>query len=79
MLRVRRSLTEILLEVTNEEIGTVCREIWTRARSKGTRDKSNRDQTSNNNSLSFKVCLIIKKFSNYISFALKNINYSFIA
>ncbi|KYN28999.1 Splicing factor, arginine/serine-rich 18 [Trachymyrmex cornetzi] len=35
MLKVRRSLTEILLEVTNEEIGAVCREIWSRARAKG--------------------------------------------
>ncbi|KAL0116952.1 hypothetical protein PUN28_010079 [Cardiocondyla obscurior] len=34
MLKVRRSLTEILLEVTNEEIGAVCREIWSRARAK---------------------------------------------
>lgn len=40
MLKVRRSLTEILLEVTNEEIATVCREIWSRARAKGTQDKS---------------------------------------
>ncbi|KAG8040121.1 hypothetical protein G9C98_000691, partial [Cotesia typhae] len=30
MLKVRRSLTEILLEVTNEEISSVCREVWTR-------------------------------------------------
>ena len=36
MLKVRRSLTEILLEVTNEEIGAVCREVWSRARAKGT-------------------------------------------
>ncbi|EFN61795.1 Splicing factor, arginine/serine-rich 18 [Camponotus floridanus] len=35
MLKVRRSLTEILLEVTNEEIATVCREVWSRARAKG--------------------------------------------
>ncbi|XP_047356878.1 arginine/serine-rich protein PNISR isoform X2 [Vespa velutina] len=35
MLKVRRSLTEILLEVTNEEIGVVCREVWNRARAKG--------------------------------------------
>ncbi|XP_035730798.1 arginine/serine-rich protein PNISR-like isoform X1 [Vespa mandarinia] len=34
MLKVRRSLTEILLEVTNEEIGVVCREVWNRARAK---------------------------------------------
>ncbi|KAG7210304.1 hypothetical protein KM043_011845 [Ampulex compressa] len=34
MLKVRRSLTEILLEVTNEEIGVVCREVWSRARAK---------------------------------------------
>ncbi|EZA49941.1 Splicing factor, arginine/serine-rich [Ooceraea biroi] len=34
MLKVRRSLTEILLEVTNEEIGAVCREVWSRARAK---------------------------------------------
>jgi len=39
MLKVRRSLTEILLEVTNEEIGSVCREVWSRARAKGTADK----------------------------------------
>lgn len=38
MLKVRRSLTEILLEVTNEEIGVVCREVWNRARAKGTPD-----------------------------------------
>ncbi|XP_043480893.1 arginine/serine-rich protein PNISR-like isoform X4 [Leptopilina heterotoma] len=35
MLKVRRSLTEILLEVTNEEISSVCREVWSRARAKG--------------------------------------------
>ncbi|KYN06224.1 Splicing factor, arginine/serine-rich 18 [Cyphomyrmex costatus] len=35
MLKVRRSLTEILLEVTNEEIGAICREVWSRARAKG--------------------------------------------
>ncbi|XP_014468916.1 PREDICTED: arginine/serine-rich protein PNISR-like isoform X2 [Dinoponera quadriceps] len=34
MLMVRRSLTEILLEVTNEEIGVVCREVWSHARTK---------------------------------------------
>ncbi|XP_014295036.1 arginine/serine-rich protein PNISR [Microplitis demolitor] len=34
MLKVRRSLTEILLEVTNEEISCVCREVWTRYRAK---------------------------------------------
>lgn len=34
MLKVRRSLTEILLEVTNEEISNVCREVWSRARTK---------------------------------------------
>ncbi|XP_051164145.1 arginine/serine-rich protein PNISR isoform X2 [Leptopilina boulardi] len=34
MLKVRRSLTEILLEVTNEEISSVCREVWSRARAK---------------------------------------------
>ncbi|KAG9431888.1 Splicing factor, arginine/serine-rich [Apis mellifera carnica] len=34
MLKVRRSLTEILLEVTNEEIGAICREVWSRARAK---------------------------------------------
>ncbi|XP_076293898.1 uncharacterized protein LOC143215561 isoform X2 [Lasioglossum baleicum] len=34
MLKVRRSLTEILLEVTNEEIGSICREVWSRARAK---------------------------------------------
>lgn len=38
MLKVRRSLTEILLEVTNEEIGSICREVWSRARAKGTPD-----------------------------------------
>lgn len=38
MLKVRRSLTEILLEVTNEEISCVCREVWTRYRAKGTTD-----------------------------------------
>lgn len=36
MLRVRRSLTEILLEVTNNEISAVCTEVWKRYRSKGT-------------------------------------------
>ncbi|EFN80678.1 Splicing factor, arginine/serine-rich 18 [Harpegnathos saltator] len=35
MLKVRRSLTEILLEVTNEEIGAVCRDVWSHARTKG--------------------------------------------
>ncbi|KAF3422065.1 LOW QUALITY PROTEIN: hypothetical protein E2986_04494 [Frieseomelitta varia] len=34
MLKVRRSLTEILLEVTNEEIGSICREVWSRTRAK---------------------------------------------
>ncbi|XP_011296906.1 arginine/serine-rich protein PNISR isoform X2 [Fopius arisanus] len=34
MLKVRRSLTEILLEVTNEEISNVCREVWSRSRAK---------------------------------------------
>ncbi|XP_034949130.1 arginine/serine-rich protein PNISR-like [Chelonus insularis] len=34
MLKVRRSLTEILLEVTNEEIASVCREVWNRYRAK---------------------------------------------
>ncbi|KAH0951265.1 hypothetical protein HN011_012012 [Eciton burchellii] len=34
MWKVRRSLTEILLEVTNEEIGAICREVWSRARAK---------------------------------------------
>lgn len=42
MLKVRRSLTEILLEVTNEEISSVCREVWSRYRAKGTADNANR-------------------------------------
>lgn len=42
MLKVRRSLTEILLEVTNEEISAVCREVWSRARAKGTPDRPDR-------------------------------------
>lgn len=45
MLKVRRSLTEILLEVTNEEIGSVCREVWSRARAKGTPDTPDRKLT----------------------------------
>ncbi|XP_014220448.1 arginine/serine-rich protein PNISR [Trichogramma pretiosum] len=35
MLKVRRSLTEILLEVTNDEIGSVCKDVWKRFCSKG--------------------------------------------
>lgn len=35
MLKVRRSLTEILLEVTNDEISSVCKEVWRRYCSKG--------------------------------------------
>ncbi|XP_016845745.1 arginine/serine-rich protein PNISR [Nasonia vitripennis] len=34
MLKVRRSLTEILLEVTNDEISSVCKEVWRRHCSK---------------------------------------------
>lgn len=47
MLKVRRSLTEILLEVTNEEIGAVCREVWSRARAKGTPDTHDRTNQLN--------------------------------
>lgn len=36
MLKVRRSLTEILLDVTNEEITAVCKDVWNRHRAKGT-------------------------------------------
>ena len=46
MLKVRRSLTEILLEVTNEEISSVCREVWSRARAKGTPDTPDRTNRS---------------------------------
>jgi arginine/serine-rich splicing factor 18 len=35
MLKVRRSLTEILLEVTNDEIGSVCKEVWKHSSNKG--------------------------------------------
>lgn len=35
MLKVRRSLTEILLEVTNDEIASVCKEVWKRSNNKG--------------------------------------------
>lgn len=35
MLQVRRSLTEILLEVTNDEIASVCKEVWKRHAGKG--------------------------------------------
>lgn len=35
MLQVRRALTEILLEVTNDEIASVCKEVWKRHASKG--------------------------------------------
>lgn len=35
MLQVRRSLTEILLEVTNDEIASVCKEVWKRHSGKG--------------------------------------------
>lgn len=51
MLKVRRSLTEILLEVTNEEIGAICREVWSRARAKGTPDTH--DRTNRLNSRTF--------------------------
>lgn len=44
---VRRSLTEILLEVTNEEIGSVCREVWSHARTKGTPDTHDRTNQLN--------------------------------
>lgn len=47
MLKVRRSLTEILLEVTNEEIAAVCREVWSRARAKGTPDTHDRTNQLN--------------------------------
>lgn len=47
MLMVRRSLTEILLEVTNEEIGVVCREVWSHARTKGTPDTHDRTNRLN--------------------------------
>lgn len=47
MLMVRRSLTEILLEVTNEEIGSVCREVWSHARTKGTPDTHDRTNRLN--------------------------------
>lgn len=47
MLKVRRSLTEILLEVTNEEIGAICREVWSRARAKGTPDTHDRTNQLN--------------------------------
>lgn len=47
MLKVRRSLTEILLEVTNEEIAAVCREVWSRARAKGTPDTHDRTNRLN--------------------------------
>lgn len=47
MLKVRRVLTEILLEVTNEEIATVCREVWSRSRAKGTPDTHDRTNKLN--------------------------------
>jgi len=47
MWKVRRSLTEILLEVTNEEIGAICREVWSRARAKGTPDTHHRTNQLN--------------------------------
>lgn len=47
MLKVRRSLTEILLEVTNEEIDAVCREVWNRSRAKGTPDTHGRTNQLN--------------------------------
>lgn len=46
MLKVRRSLTEILLEVTNEEVAAVCREVWSRARAKGSQSRAYRRQMS---------------------------------
>lgn len=36
MLKVRRTLTEILLEVTTEEMTAVAREVYQKARAKGT-------------------------------------------
>ncbi|XP_058791100.1 arginine/serine-rich protein PNISR-like isoform X2 [Phymastichus coffea] len=35
MLKVRRSLTEILLEVTNDEINSICEEVWKNFHNKG--------------------------------------------
>lgn len=36
MLKVRRTLTQILLEVTTEEMTGIAREVYQRARAKGT-------------------------------------------
>lgn len=36
MLKVRRTLTQILLEVTTEEMTSVAREVYQKARAKGT-------------------------------------------
>lgn len=47
MLTVRRVLTEILLEVTTQEISAVCSEVWSRARGKGTPDIHDRTNQSN--------------------------------
>lgn len=51
MLKVRRSLTEILLEVTNEEIASLCREVWNKSRAKGTRETPDTNQLNLNLSL----------------------------
>lgn len=56
MLKVRRSLTEILLEVTNEEITAVCREVWSRARAKGTPDTHDRTNQLNFRQAATKLC-----------------------
>jgi hypothetical protein len=38
MLKVRRTLTEILLEVTTEEMEAVAQEVLSKAKAKGTRN-----------------------------------------
>lgn len=62
MLKVRRSLTEILLEVTNEEISSVCREVWSRARAKGTPDTPDRTKRSLFRTFAYSVTEIINSF-----------------